>query len=344
MKITKERELHQLCAEFVESLGIDEASELTADLVQAVLRLAADKPGRADLKLVLRAIKELRFGFKMFQPYRQRRKVSIFGSARTLADNADYQAAVEFGRLISAAGFMVITGAGGGIMQAGHEGAGLAHSFGVAIKLPFEQETNAIIAGDEKLAHFRYFFSRKIMFVKETNAVALFPGGFGTHDEAFEVLTLVQTGRADPMPIVMLEKPGGTYWSQWQTFVKHALADNGFISPEDSNLYFITQDPAQAAAHINQFYANYQSMRYVDDKTVLRVKYTPDAAALYRLNQQFSDICIQGPITIATAAEAEPAHAPEPHLPRLVLPFNRRSPARLRMLIDEINRLEPPTA
>ena len=328
------------CRKLLEQVGITEDSALAAELIQAVLRLAADRPGRAEMKLILRAIKEIRYGFKMFKPYRQSRKISIFGSARTARSAPDYAAARQFGQLISAAGFMVITGAGGGIMQAGHEGAGLNQSFGVAIKLPFEQKVNAVISGDPKLAYFRYFFSRKLMFIKESNAVALFPGGFGTHDEAFEALTLVQTGRADPMPIVMIDHPGGTYWRRWEAFVHEALLAEAMISPDDTSLYLITDDVNAAVSHITTFYRNYVSMRFVDRQLVLRIRQAPAADELDRLNADFHDILAADTIRIGSAAESEPPDAPMPDLPRLVLHFNRNSAARLRQLINRLNVLD----
>ena len=337
--ITGTLETLRQCRKLLEQVGITEDSELAAELIQTVLRMAEDRPGRAEMKLILRAIKEIRYGFKMFKPYRGCRKISIFGSARTVSSSPDYAAARQFGQLISAAGFMVITGAGGGIMQAGHEGAGLNQSFGVAIKLPFEQKVNAVISGDPKLAYFRYFFSRKFMFIKESNAVALFPGGFGTHDEAFEALTLVQTGRADPMPIVMIDHPGGTYWRRWEAFVHEALLAEAMISPDDTSLYFITDDVTAAVSHITTFYRNYVSMRFVDRQLVLRIRQAPAADELDRLNVDFHDILAADTIRIGSAAETEPPDAPMPDLPRLVLHFNRNSAARLRQLINRLNVL-----
>ena len=326
--------LHAVLAEY----GIADDRELAADLMQSVMKLAADQPGRAEMKLMARSFKELRYALKIFKPYRNRRKVSVFGSARTPADHPNYRCALEFSRLLAEAGFMVITGAGGGIMAAGHEGAGQAASFGVAIRLPFEQKTNSFIADDDKLIHFRYFFSRKLIFVKETHAIALLPGGFGTHDEGFEVLTLVQTGRCDPLPIVLLEAAGGTYWQAWDRFVKDELLGAELISPEDTNLYFITQDPRAAAEHIARFYHNYHSLRYLDDELVLRVRHAPTAEQLAGLARDFADIVPTGTITLRAAADLRDTEL-VPTLPRLVFPFDRRSLARLRLLIDRLNTL-----
>lgn len=325
--------------ELLQAAGVTEDKELAADMLAAVVKLAKDRPGRGEMKLMARSLKELRYAFKIFKPYRNRRKVSIFGSARTPIDHPNYRSAVHFAQLAAQAGFMVITGAGGGIMAAGHEGAGQAHSFGVAIRLPFEQKTNDVIAKDEKLIHFRYFFSRKLVFVKETHAIALYPGGFGTHDEGFEVLTLVQTGRCDPLPIVLIEEEGGSYWKDWDLFVRKQLLDTGLISAEDPALYLITQDPRAAVDHIRQFYRNYQSLRYIQDALALRLKYAPTPEELEDLRTSFPDILTEGTFEVKNAAEIEPDGEIMPDSPRLVFSFNRRSLARLRMLIDRLNLL-----
>jgi uncharacterized protein (TIGR00730 family) len=325
--------------EILDEVGAASDRDIAAELMQTIVRLAADEPGRGDMRMLLRAMKELRFALKTFKPYRHRRKVSMFGSARTAPDDLNYKLAERFAKLAADAGFMIITGAGPGIMQAGNAGAGKASSFGVAIKLPFEQQTNEAIRGDEKLVHFRYFFSRKLVFVKETHAIVLFPGGFGTHDEGFEVLTLVQTGRCDPMPIVMVEQPGGTYWKDWDEFVRGELLGKGMISPEDTVLYHITHDAQEAIEHVARFYSNYQSLRYVQDDLVLRVRQAPTPEELARLSAEFTDIVTEGAIAVSTTDRAEPPSG-LPTLPCLVLKFNRRSLSRLRMLIDALNTLE----
>ena len=324
--------------DLMDAAGVTTDRDLTADMLQAVLKLAKDQPGRGEMKLMDRSFKELRYAFKIFKPYRARRKVSIFGSARTATDNANYKLAVQFARLCAEAGFMIITGAGGGIMAAGNEGAGKGHSFGVAIRLPFEQRTNPHIEKDEKLIHFRYFFSRKVVFIKETHAIALFPGGFGTHDEGFEVLTLVQTGRADPLPIVMLEEPGGTYWQKWDTFIREELVQAELVNPEDTGLYFITTDAQAAANHIARFYRNYHSCRYLRDELYLRVAHAPTPAELADLNARFGEICMAGKIEVrATQTIDEDTLVPQ--YPRVVLKFDRRNLAKLRQLIDALNAL-----
>ena len=333
-----ELELHEKCLAFLKELGVEGENELAAEMMQSVVKLAGDKPGRGEMKLMVRSFKELRYAFKVFKPYRGQRKVSVFGSARTPRENPNYVSAQQFGKLAADAGFMVITGAGGGIMAAGHEGAGQAHSFGVAIKLPFEQQTNTTIAKDEKLIHFRYFFSRKVVFVKETHAVALYPGGFGTHDEGFEVLTLVQTGRCDPMPIVMIEAKGGSYWKEWDRFVRSQLLGEGLISPEDPALYFITEDPAEGVAHIVRFYRNYHSLRYGHQHLILRIKHAPTAEELAVLNEEFKGIIVSGKLEVKTAGELRDTEI-VPEMPRLVFAFARHNLARLRMLIDRLNVL-----
>jgi uncharacterized protein (TIGR00730 family) len=297
------------------------------------------------MKLLGRSFKELRYAFKVFKPYRARRKISIFGSARTAVDDPNYRLAADFAKRCAEAGFMVITGAGGGIMAAGNEGAGKADSFGVAIRLPFEQKTNPHIEDDEKLIHFRYFFSRKLVFVKETHAIALFPGGFGTHDEGFEVLTLVQTGRADPLPIVLLAEPNSTYWTEWDKFVRGELLRGGLISPEDTGLYFITSDAQAAMDHICRFYRNYHSCRYQRDELFLRVKHAPTPTELAELNARFKGICTSGEIEVRQTQVVDDETL-VPEYPRVVLKFDRRSLAKLRMLIDALNTLPslPPDA
>jgi uncharacterized protein (TIGR00730 family) len=324
--------------ELMDAAGVATDRDLTADMLQAVLKLAKDQPGRGEMKLMDRSFKELRYAFKIFKPYRNRRKVSIFGSARTPTSNPNYKLAVEFAKRCAEDGFMIITGAGGGIMAAGNEGAGKGHSFGVAIRLPFEQRTNPHIEKDEKLIHFRYFFSRKLVFVKETHAIALFPGGFGTHDEGFEVLTLVQTGRCDPLPIVMLEEPGGTYWREWDKFIRGELGRAELINPEDTALYFITNDAQEGADHIARFYRNYHSCRYQRDELFLRVQHAPTAPELADLNARFGEICSTGKIEVRQTQTID-EDTLVPQYPRVVLKFDRRSLAKLRLLIDALNIL-----
>src|SRR5205814_5813043 len=272
---------------------------------------------------------------KIFAPYRDVRKVSIFGSARTLEDHHDYSQAAEFARAMAAAGWMVITGAGGGIMAAGHGGAGADPSFGLAIRLPFEQMTNPFIAHDPKLINFKYFFTRKLMFVRSSHAIALFPGGFGTMDEGFEVLTLIQTGKSVPMPIVFINRAGGSFWNAWQDYVENHLLKDGLISRHDLALYKITDNVEEAAEEVRHFYNNFHSVRYTRDDLVLRLHRKPDDPAMKEIRSKFTEILKPGgdfrlsePLSVE---KDEPALA---SLHRLVFPFNRRDHGRLRMLID----------
>lgn len=312
--------------------------DIFEDMLTTLVRLSRDQTGRGDMKLLHKAIAELRYGFKVFRPYQHVRKISIFGSSRTPEEHPDYQAAVSFGRSMSDAGWMVITGAGDGIMKAGHGGAGRESSFGVAIRLPFEQKTNTIIAEDSKLVNFRYFFTRKLMFMKEASAVALFPGGFGTQDEGFEALTLVQTGKAPIVPIVMVEHPGGTYWPHWRTYVERELLNKGMISPADMSLFCITDSVERAVEEVTRFYRVYHSMRWVGDDLLLRLERPVSARLLDRLNVEFRDILTEGKIELGAALPEESAEFPEK--PRLRLRFDKRSIGLLRQLIDQVNQDE----
>src|SRR5438270_1239804 len=252
--------------------------QLVQQLKETADKLIRDQANRGDVKLLSTALKELRYAFKVFAPYRQRRKVTVFGSARLSADHPAYAQAVEFSRRMAEARFMVITGAASGIMEAGHVGAGRENSIGVNILLPFEQDANAVIAGDAKLMHLKYFFTRKLLFVKESDAVALFPGGFGTLDEGFEVLTLVQTGKSHLFPIIMLDAPGGDYWRRWDAYVREVLLERALISPADLALYKVTDSVDEAVAEVQDFYRVYHSMRYVRDDLLLRLQRPPAPA------------------------------------------------------------------
>jgi uncharacterized protein (TIGR00730 family) len=283
------------------------------------------------------ALKEMRYAFNVFAPYRASRKAAIFGSARTKHDDPLYAQTVRLARDLAEADWMVITGAGPGIMEAGIEGASVANSFGVSIRLPFEAVTSVFLADDPKLVNFRYFFTRKVTFVKESHAFVLLPGGFGTMDESFELLTLVQTGKAPVAPIVLLDVPGGTYWQSWSDFVRRELLDRGLISPDDMTFVKITDDADEALSEILRFYSNYDSMRYVEGDLVLRVQQLPSSERLDELNEQFSDIVVRGRIEPAEASKREIADNDVPDLPRLRFRFDRFNYARLRMLIDAVN-------
>jgi uncharacterized protein (TIGR00730 family) len=316
--------------------------ELIELIRQSADKLAEDNVSRGDLKILSRALRELRYAFKVFGPYRSRRKVTIFGSARTQPSEPAYQQAMEFGRLMAAQDWLIVTGAASGIMEAGHRGAGRDHSMGVNIMLPFEQYANPVIAGDPKLVHMKYFFTRKLMFVKECDAVCLLPGGFGTLDEGLEVLTLLQTGKRDVVPVVLLDEPGGTYWQAFHEFVIEQLLRRGMISEEDLALYKVTDDVEAAALEILGFYHNYHSMRYVQEKLVLRLKTPPTPEQLDAWNQEFADILVDGRITVSGPLPAEVDQPELESLPRLVLHFNRRNLGRLRQLVDAINRAPAP--
>jgi uncharacterized protein (TIGR00730 family) len=317
------------------SVGIE---QLVQQLKETADKLVRDGANRGDVKLLSTALKELRYAFKVFAPYRRRRKVTIFGSARLPASDPAYQQAVAFSRMAADAGFMVITGAASGIMEAGHVGAGRENSIGVNILLPFEQEANSIIAGDLKLMHLKYFFTRKLLFVKESDAVALFPGGFGTLDEGFEVLTLIQTGKSHLFPIVLIDAPGGDYWRPWQRYIEDVLLARNLISPADVALYKITDSADEAMGEITRFYRVYHSMRYVNGGLVLRLQRALSDALLAKLRAEFADIVVAGTFEQCSALPEEANDTHLADLPRLRFRFDRKSLGRLRMLIDAINR------
>ncbi|MCA9041393.1 MAG: LOG family protein [Planctomycetaceae bacterium] len=316
---------------------IEARQELVEELKETADKLARDGATTGDLKILSRALRELRYAFKVFTPYRHHRKVTVFGSARTQEDDPDFIQAVEFGRLMAEEEWMVLTGAGGGIMEAAHRGCGRELAMGVNILLPFEQDANPIINNDAKLVHLKYFFTRKLIFVKEVHAVALFAGGFGTQDEAFETLTLVQTGKRDLMPIVLVDEPEGDYWQGWEEFIKTKLLDKKLISPEDMSLYYRTNNAQDAVDEILNFYSVYNSMRYVKNQLVLRIHVEPPQEFIEKLNDHFSDILLSGKIERVPTHrfEADDAHLAD--LPRLGFKFNRKFIGRLRQLVDMIN-------
>jgi len=280
----------------------------------------------------------------VFAPYRLARKAAIFGSARTLPDDPLYLHARDLAAALAALDWMVVTGAGPGIMEAGIEGAGPEHAFGVSIKLPFEATTSQFFDGDPKLVNFRYFFTRKLAFIKESDAFVLLPGGFGTLDEAFELLTLLQTGKAQPAPVVLLDTPGGTYWHEWQAFVAAELLATGYVSGDDLRLVHVTDDVDDAVREILAFYRNYHSLRFVDGQLVLRMHELPDAATLATLSDEFADIVVRGSIAAIATTQAELDDVDHVDLPRLAFRFDRRGWARLRMLIDRLNEIVPATS
>ncbi|MGH9000550.1 MAG: TIGR00730 family Rossman fold protein [Acidimicrobiia bacterium] len=329
--------LDDLVANLVTRSGPTENPDLVFELVVSALRLARDRASRGDLKIANAALKEMRYAFHVFSPYRGQRKVAIFGSARTMPDDPLYEQARLFAKAMAERDWMTITGAGPGIMSAGIEGAGTENSFGVNIRLPFEASASQFIADDPKLINFRYFFTRKLAFMKESHGFVLLPGGFGTMDEAFELLTLVQTGKSHPAPIVLLEVPGGTYWGSWRDFVCHELAERHLISAEDLNLVRVTDDVAEAVAEIEGFYANYHSLRFVDRALVIRLREEPSAAELEQLSDEFDDILTGGAIEAVEPSPSEVADDDHVDLARIRLRFDRTHWARLRRLIDRLN-------
>lgn len=313
-------------------------ADLILRIKESADKLEADNTSRGDLKILSRALRELRYAFKVFSPYRRKRKVTIFGSARTRPDQAAFTQAVRLGADMAAQDWLVVTGAASGIMEAGHLGAGRDHSMGLNIMLPFEQEANPVIAGDHKLVHMKYFFTRKLMFVKECDAVVCLPGGFGTLDEGLEVLTLLQTGKRDLVPVVFLDAPGGSFWPAWREYVVDHLLGEGMISPEDLSLFKLTDQVGEAVAEVLNFYKVYHGMRYVRNKLVLRLTSEPSESLLEDINETFDDILAEGNFQMSAALKEERDEPELADLPRLVFRFNRRSLGRLRQLIDALNR------
>ncbi len=332
-------ELKRRIQELIDYKGGGFNQESVADIVENALKLLADVEDSGDVRVIQTALRELRYAFKLFAPYSRFRKVTIFGSARTQPTRLEYQQAVEFGRKITGAGFMVITGAGGGIMQAGHEGAGPEKSFGANIRLPWEQSANPVIREDKKLITFKYFFTRKLIFIRHSDAIALFPGGFGTMDEGYEALTLMQTGKSQLMPLVLIDRPGGTYWKTWDKHVREHLLRDQLVSPDDLYLYQITDDADEAVKIITRFYRNFHSSRFVKDLFVIRLHHPPAETAIQAMNEDFADIIVGPPIQSIEATPEELADDDRVELPRIAFGFNRRDYGRLRKLIDVLNSL-----
>ncbi|MEM1068761.1 MAG: LOG family protein [Planctomycetota bacterium] len=320
-----------------EPISVVDSQDLYRVMRHTIDRLEKDQAARGDLKILSRTLRELRYAFSVFRPFRRRRKVTIFGSARTPPGHPEYEAAVQLGREMAEHGWMVITGAGGGIMEAGHRGAGREASMGLNIMLPFEQSANEFIDGDPKLVTMKYFFTRKLMFVKECSAVCCLPGGFGTLDEALETLTLMQTGKQTLIPLVLLDHPGGSYWSDLGVFIEKQLLNNKMISPEDVALYKITNSVDEAIKETLNFYSVYHSMRYVKDRLVFRLQRKLSGETLEKIQTEFANILVDGRFV---QRDAQPEESREPDLadlPRLVFHFDRHALGRLRMLIDVIN-------
>jgi uncharacterized protein (TIGR00730 family) len=319
--------------------GAAAKARLYRSMLATVARLAADDSEIVDLKVADSALAEMAEAFRVFRPFRRRRKVTIFGSARTLPDHPAYRSARDLAGLLADADWMVVTGAGPGIMAAGMEGAGRDRSIGVNIRLPFEQGANAFISQDPKLVEMRYFFTRKLMLIKESDGYVVLPGGFGTLDEGYELLTLLQTGKAEPAPVVMLDLPGGTYWRSWSEFLESEVEPRGLVSVDDRSLFLVTDDVGEATGELLGFYRNYHSCRWVGDLLVLRLRRPPDRAELAALNGAFGDIVAKGRMRLSKPLSPERADHDHLDLARLVFRFDKLHYGRLRQLIDALNSL-----
>jgi len=324
----------------VSDWGVRESRDLIAEMIVTALRMGSDSVPVPDLKLINRSLKELRQASKTFAPYQGIRKIAIFGSARIDPHLEIYATAERFARQMRERGYMIITGGGDGIMGAAQRGAGREHSFGLNIRLPFEQKANETITGDPKLVNFNYFFTRKVNFIKETHAIALFPGGFGTMDEGFECLTLMQTGKARIIPVILVDKPGGTYWKSWTEFLRTQLLGEGMISPDDFSLFSIVEDVDEAVSMVLKFYQNFHSYRWVGQQLVIRLHRQLTAEAVQDLNTRFSDLLETGPLRASRALKQEQNEAELRDLPRLVVGSHRRNFGRLRQLLDAVNDAE----
>lgn len=311
--------------------------EYIREMIIASLKAGQEDDDSADLKIMNTTLKEMRFTSKVFGPYRNVRKVTVFGSSRTKPDDPMYEMAKLFGKKLADSGFMVITGGGGGIMQAANEGAGSEHSFGINIRLPFEQKLNPVIKDNPRQITYKYFFNRKVAFLKETDAVALFPGGFGTLDEALETLTLVQTGKHNPVPLVLVDDPFSSYWIHLIKLLEELLFRN-YINQSDFGLFEKVDSVDAAVEKIKHFYRRYHSIRYVNDKLVIRLASPIRPDEIQKLTDRFHDIILPGGgINPSGALEAEIDDDDVIYLPRLVVDFNRKDFGRLRSLIGSIN-------
>jgi uncharacterized protein (TIGR00730 family) len=337
---TGDPELDDRLEGLLDAAGVRANRDQLLDMLATIMRLASDGSDRLDLKITNVALREMREGFEVFAPYRHTRKITMFGSARTLPSDPLYAQARDLAEVLAARNWSTVTGAGPGIMAAGLEGAGRDHSFGINIRLPFEQEANEFIVSDPKLVSMKYFFTRKLLLIKESDGYAVLPGGYGTLDEAFELLTLMQTGKAMPAPIVLLEVPGGTYWHSWGRWVAEEVEARKLIGPYDRYLYRITDSVEEAATEILGFYRNYHSLRWVGDLMVIRLQAPPTPEEVDALAEEFADISVEAKIhALKGPLPAEARAEDHPDLPRIGLHFNRVSFSRLRLLIDALNRL-----
>jgi uncharacterized protein (TIGR00730 family) len=329
----------RLLTELLAQVGLDANDDLVRRLLVTTLDMDADDVDRLELKIASQSLVEMHNAWKVFSPYRDRSKVTVFGSARTAPDHPDYAITQAFSERMARKDWMIISGAGPGVMTAAIEGAGVENSFGVNIVLPFEQRAAEIIDGDPKLATFRYFFTRKLFFMKESDAFALAPGGFGTLDESFELLTLIQTGKSAPAPIVLLDHPGSNYWNSWERFVEEGLGGGGMINEADTSLYLHTHDPDEAVEYICHYYSCFHSLRYVGKRLVLRLRRALGPAAIDQLNTEFGDMVVEGTIDAIEVTDTERRDGDVPELPRIAFRFDNRSFARLNQLILRVNDL-----
>lgn len=327
-----------LLKQLLDDAGATRNRDVLADIFRSTFELAGDGADRLNLKITRDALREMRAAFLMYAPYEHIRKVTVFGSARTHHSDPLYNQTVLLARRLAAAGWMAVSGAGPGIMEAAVVGAGPEQSLGVTIRLPFEETANEFLA-DDKVVSMKYFFARKLMLMKESSGFVSLPGGFGTQDETFELLTLFQTGKATPSPLVLLDVEGGSYWHSWLAFVQEELAGGGLVSPPDLDLFLITDDVDKAVDAVLGFWRNYHSIRWVGSRLVVRLHATPTAAEVERLNDEFPDICTDGRIEVTEPLSAEVSDDDHLDLARLVMKFDVRQNSRLRELIDVLNRL-----
>ncbi len=316
-------DMDKVIADLAKACHPDDNVDLIEEMLTTIAKLGIESNDRGDMKLINVALKELRYASKIFTSYRDEKKVVVFGSARVCKDSDEYRMAEKLSKLIVENGFKVITGGGPGIMEAGNKGAGRENSFSLNIKLPFEQKHNPYIIGDEKAISFKYFFNRKLFFLKESDATVLFPGGFGTLDEGFENITLVQTGKSKPRPIILIEPPGSQYWNHWLDFVTRVLVESGFISQNDMGLFIRVNTIENAIDEILQFYKVYHSIRYIGNKTVVRLKSLLSSENIEVLNRKYADILRSGKIELTDSLPAEQKGGEFLDLPRLVMDFNR---------------------
>ncbi|MEE8359552.1 MAG: LOG family protein [Candidatus Omnitrophota bacterium] len=335
-----EKSIDGLINQLTGACACSETAHVLREMLTTIVKLGNESVDRGDLKLVNNAMKELRYSFKMFSPYRDAKKVVIFGSARSRRTSPEYKMAEEFAKQITAKGYIVVTGGGSGVMEAGNKGAGAGKEFALNIRLPFEQKPNPYINEKEKIINFKYFFTRKLIFIKETDATALFPGGFGTNDEGYEVLTLIQTGKSKPRPIVLMEPEGSTYWTAWLHFAENQLVKNGFIDKEDFNFCKLVRSVDEAVKYIEGFYRVYHSIRYTSGVTLLRLNKKLSENTLKSLNLKFKNILTSGKIRSSGPSDEEMQNKEHLSLPRVAMNFNKRDYGRLFEMINFINSSE----